>query len=30
MGFNLGCTQMTRAAAIQKLGSVKSNLLMNV
>lgn len=30
MGFNLRGTQMTRAAAVQKLGSVKFNLLMNV
>lgn len=30
MGFNLAGTQMTRATAVQKLGSVKSDLLMNV
>lgn len=30
MGFNLGGTQMTRATAIQKPESVKSDLLMNV
>lgn len=30
MGFNLGGTQMTRATAIQKPESVKSDLLMNM
>lgn len=30
MGFNLGGTQMTRATAVQTLGSVKFNLLMSV
>lgn len=30
MGFNLAGTQMTRATAVQKLGSVKSDLLMNM
>lgn len=30
MGFRLGGTQMARAAAIQNLGSVKFNMLMNV
>lgn len=30
MGFNLAGTQMTRATTVQKLGSVKSDQLMNV